>query len=299
MKDLKVKILVGIPSSGKSTWSLDYVKNNSGWVRVSRDDFRYMFKNQGFCDNKIEEMISDVQSYVILEALNKKLNVIIDNTNVRLSYINDFIKLVNNIATVEFMVFDISLEEAIERDLKREKTVGSDIIKKMYDNYKVLIDSLDTSIRPVIIKKYINPILDLNKENVILCDIDGTLAHMNGKRGPFSWDKVYVDDVDEIVADRLRKHKLLGEKVIIVTGRDESCKEITENWLRLHDIPYSEILMRPKNDYRKDTIIKKEILHNYILNRYNVLFVYDDRNSVCKMWREEGIKVFQVELGNF
>jgi len=299
MKDLTVKILIGIPGSGKSTWALEYVKENPSWIRVGRDDFRYMFKNQGFCENKLEQMISDIQNKVILEALSKGFNVIIDNTNVRETYINDFIKLVQHVAKVEFMVFDISLEKAIERDSKRERTVGLEVIEKMFNNYKVLMDSFDPSTRPRVVKKYKNPILDPNKENVILCDIDGTLAHMNGKRGPFDWNKVGNDDVDEIVADRLRKHLLLGEKVILVTGRDESCREITEEWLKFHNIPYSEMYMRPKDDYRRDNIIKKEILDNNIRNKYNVLFVYDDRNQVVSMWRENGVKVFQVEEGNF
>ena len=57
--------------------------------------------------------------------------------------------------------------------------------------------------------------------------------------------------------------------------------------------------MRKKDDFRKDSIIKKEIFENEINPKYNVLFVYDDRNQVVKTWRELGVKVFQVEEGNF
>ena len=58
------------------------------------------------------------------------------------------------------------------------------------------------------------------------------------------------------------------------------------------------MFMRPKDDYRKDSLVKKEIYNNE-LSKYNVLFVYDDRNQVVDMWRELGVKVFQVEPGNF
>lgn len=299
MKDLTVKILIGIPGSGKSTWSSDFVQKNSGWIRVGRDDFRFMFKNQGFCENKVEGFITDVVNKTILDALARGFNVIIDNTNLKESYINDFIKLVINIAKVEFMIFDISLDKAIERDKNRERTVGEEVINRMYKSYKILVDSFDTSTRPKTIKKYINPKLDPNKENVILCDIDGTLAHMNGKRGPFDWNKVDRDDLDEIVAERLRKHNKLGEKVILVSGRDESSRKLTEEWLSFYEIPYHSLLMRPKDDWRKDTLIKKEIYENHIKPNYNTLFVYDDRDSVCAMWRSIGVKVFQVEPGNF
>ena len=299
MKKLQVKILIGPPGSGKSTWSLDFVRRNPDWVRVSRDDFRFMLKDQPICEPKIESLINTIQDSVILDSLAKGLNVIIDNTNLKKSYIEHFSELVQPYASVEFQIFDISLKKALERDEVREKKVGKEVLERMFKQYEILVDSFDPSGRPMKRKIYKNPVLDPAKENVILCDLDGTVAHMNSKRGPFDWDKVDRDDVDTIVADRLRNHAKLGEKVIIVTGRDESCRELTEEWLDFYDIPYSEMFMRKADDYRKDSIIKKEIYDNDIFPRYNVLFVYDDRNQVVEMWRGLGVKVFQVELGNF
>lgn len=298
MKKLKVKILIGIPASGKSTWSEDFVRKNSNWVRVSRDDFRAMLKGQYVCEPKIESLINTLQDNVILDSLSRGLNVMIDNTNLKLSYIEHFCDLVKNQASVEFQVFDISLNKALERNSNRDRKVPDDIVTKMFKQYKELVESFDTSTRPIVRKVYKNPILDKNKEDVIVCDIDGTLAHMNGKRGPFDWNKVDRDDVDIIVADRLRKHRKLGERIIILTGRDESCRELTTEWLNFYDIPFDDMFMRPKDDYRKDSLVKKEIYNNE-LSKYNVLFVYDDRNQVVDMWRELGVKVFQVEPGNF
>lgn len=45
---------------------------------------------------------------------------------------------------------------------------------------------------------------------------------------------------------------------------------------------------------RKDTIIKEELFWKPIADNYNVQFVLDDRLSVCRMWRDLGIKVLQV-----
>lgn len=298
MKKLKVKILIGIPASGKSTWSEDFVCKNSDWVRVCRDDFRAMLKSQPVCEPKIESLINTLQDSVILDSLSKGLNVMIDNTNLKVSYIEHFCELVKYHASVEFQVFDISLNKALERNSNRDKKVSEDSIKKMFKEYQILVDSFDPSTRPLVRKIYKNPVFDKDKEDAIICDIDGTLAHMNGKRGPFDWNKVDRDDVDIIVADRLRKHRRLGEKIIILTGRDESCRELTTEWLNFYDIPFDEMYMRPENDYRKDSIVKKEIYDNELKN-YNVLFVYDDRNQVVDMWRGLGVKVFQVEPGNF
>jgi len=298
-KNLKVKILIGVPASGKSTWASEFALRNEKWIRVNRDDLRMMLKTQNFCDPKVESLINDIQDEIILKSLAKNLNVIVDNTNLKQSRIKQIIKLVEYKADIEFQVFDISLDKAIERDSKREKKVGENIIRDMFNTYKILVDSFDTSLIKKKTEIYKNPIKDKNKEEVILCDIDGTLAHMNGKRGPFDWQKVDRDDVDEIVADRLIKHKQLGEKVIIVSGREDSCMDLTKEWLEFYKIPYDDIFMRKKDDFRKDSIIKKEIFENEINPKYNVLFVYDDRNQVVKTWRELGVKVFQVEEGNF
>jgi len=299
MKTPTVKIMIGIPGSGKSTYSLNFIKENPNWIRMNRDDFRFMFKNIPFCDNKTEELITDIINSSVISALNKGLNVIIDNTNVREKYINNFIDLVITKANVEFQIMDITIDEAIERDSKREKSVGKEVIEKMFENYQNLIKTFDFTPRKKQNYIYENPIKDPSKEDVILCDIDGTLAHMNGKRGPFDWNKVDLDDVDEVVADRLRKHKLLNEKVFIVSGRDEVCKELTVQWLEKHNISFDGIYMRKHNDNRKDSIIKQEIYDNYIKEKYNVLFVYDDRNQVVNQWRKNKLKVFQVEDGNF
>ena len=298
-KNLKVKILIGGPASGKSIWASEFALRNEKWIRVNRDDLRMMLKTQNVCDPKVESLINDIQDEIILNSLAKNLNVIVDNTNLKQSRIKQIVKLVEHKADIEFQVFDISLDKAIERDSKREKKVGENSIRDMFKTYKILVDSFDTSLIKKKTKIYKNPIKDKNKEDVILCDIDGTLAHMNGKRGPFDWQKVDRDDVDEIVADRLRKHKELGEKVIIVSGREDTCMDLTKEWLEFYNIPYDDIFMRKKDDFRKDSIIKKEIFENEINPKYNVLFVYDDRNQVVKTWRELGVKVFQVEEGNF
>jgi predicted kinase len=149
MKELKVLILIGVPASGKSTWSLDFVRKNPDWVRVSRDDFRFMLKGQPVCDPKIESLINTLQDTVILDSLEKGLNVVIDNTNLKKKYIEHFAKLVQPYASVEFQIFDISLDEALERDESREKKVGKEVLERMFKQYENLVDSFDPSGRPM------------------------------------------------------------------------------------------------------------------------------------------------------
>lgn len=142
-KDLEVIIYVGCPASGKTTEAKKFIKENSNYVRVSRDDFRYMLKNEGVCNNKIENMITDLLNYSIIKSLSNNLNVIVDNTNLKVSSINSIVNNVTKYANVSFKIFDVPYDILIERDSKREKSVGKDVIDNMYKNFKTLITIFD------------------------------------------------------------------------------------------------------------------------------------------------------------
>jgi predicted kinase len=139
MDKLKVLILIGVPGSGKSTWSTNFIKENSKWVRINRDDFRFMLKGVPVCDHKVEKLINDLQYNALLSSLDAGFNVIIDNTNLKESYINGFLKIVGDKADIEFKIFDITLDEALERNLTREKKVDADVVTKMYSQYRNLV----------------------------------------------------------------------------------------------------------------------------------------------------------------
>ena len=297
--NLKILILIGIPGSGKSTWAKDYVKYNDNWIRVNRDDFREMLKTAQVCENKIEDMITELVNQTIENALMKRLNVIVDNTNLKVKYINDIIEKFKYSADIDYRVFDVSIDKAIERDNNREKKVGSLVINKMNKEYKILMDSFSFQpVNKIAHRPFIKPNFNSNLQDVVIFDIDGTIANM-GRRGPFDWDQVYKDDVNPIVVEQIGFHKSKGRKVIIVTGRDAACRDMTEEWLEIHGIEYDEIFTRPLNDYRKDTFIKKEIYQNEIVGKYNLLCVYDDRLQVLDMWYEQDIFTFNVNQGNF
>lgn len=296
-ENLKILILVGIPASGKSTWSADYVRRNSDWVRVNRDDFRKMLKNAQMCEPKVEDMITDLMKVAITKCLMRKLNVIVDNTNLKQRYIKDFIDTFKYYADIDYRVFDISVDKAIERDNNREAKVGEGVIKKMHDDYKVLIDSFNFQPVKKVERDHLVPDFSSELPQAVIFDIDGTLALM-GDRSPFDWMKVYKDDVNDIVVEQIEFHRSKGRKILIVSGRDGVCRGVTEEWMEMYGIKYDAFYMRPENDYRKDTQIKKEIYQNEIEGKYNVVAVYDDRLQVLDMWYKEGIFTFNVNQGN-
>ena len=300
-KNRQLVICIGVPASGKSTWSKEHIRRNPDWVRINRDDYRLMLKDAQMCDPKIESMISELVTVAIRKSLARKLNVIVDATNLRAKYINEFIDEFKHEADIDFRIFDISLAKAIERDNGRVAKVGEAVIKKMYENYKILVDSYAFQPVKMTPRPHKDPVGERNLKlpNAYIFDLDGTLAHHNGKRDIYDWKMVGIDDVDSVIARQLLLHHKNGDKIIIVSGRDEICKQNTLDWLEYHELPIDEIFMRPEGSFKKDNIIKRDIYENEIKDRYNVLGVYDDRDQVVEMWRKIGLKCFQVEYGNF
>jgi predicted kinase len=294
-KNLEVKLLIGIPASSKSTWAKDFISKNRDWARVSRDEFRLMLKNAQVCEPKVENMISKLMDNAIISALNSKLNVIVDNTNLKIEYINHFIELVKHKADVDFQIFDIPLKTALERDANREMRVGDDIVKRMYNDYLRLFDSnFDFSVR----KK--QPYIFKNKKpnglpKAVCVDLDGTLAHMNDKRSPYDWFKCHLDDIDHVVLEHIKIYKNNGYKIIIFTARDQAATESTVKWLSDNKVPYDDLITKGLNDNRKDYIVKREMLEKHVLPFHDIFVMLDDKDGVVDVYRKMGLKTFQVE----
>lgn len=141
---------------------------------------------------------------------------------------------------------------------------------------------------------------DPDKPDAILCDIDGTLAHGYLSRGPYEPEKYSEDLVDEIVRSIVvNERNNIGTKVILVTGRDEQYRTVTEEWLKNNHVAYDALLMRPRNIKDKDYIVKELLLKNVILPAYNVKYVIEDRQNCVAMYRENKLKVLQVDAGEF
>lgn len=302
MKTKKVRICIGLPGSGKTTETEDFLRKNPDWVKIGRDEFRFMLRNAPVLGFREENMITSMVFDAARKALRSGFNVILDNTHCKVEYIEQAIEELGEMADIEYRLFDVPVETCIERDSRRDRVVGEKVIRKMAKDLKNLKDSFHFQPQKARERKRKDYSKDWNPDlpNAVIFDIDGTLAHFGNKRGPFDWKRVGVDDVDRVVARQLQMHRKNGDTILIVSGRDGSCRQETSDWLEFYDLEFDQLFMRPVNDFRKDNIIKKEIYHNEILGKYNVIVIYDDRDQVVKMWREElGLKVFQVEPGDF
>jgi len=293
-----LRVLIGCSASGKSTYAKNFVAKNDKWCIVSRDDIQYAWQNKGVVDNALESIITDLVAYQIESLIGRGYSVIYDATNLKAQYIQAITSIVKHTAKVEYQIFDVPKEVAIERDSKRERSVGKEVIEKQWKDYMVLLDSFDFNVISPTPNRYIYPIWDNSKRDAIIVDIDGTLAHTSGKRGWYDYDKVHLDDLDECVA-RIVNDLSNKYLVIIVTGRDVDCRSETEGWLDSKGVVWNFLFMRKSGDKRKDSIVKEEIFWSEIAERFNVVGVFDDRGQVVKCWRDLGLKCFQVDYGNF
>lgn len=279
MAKQKLIVTQGLPASGKSTWAKEQVRNGNGSiVRVNRDDLRSMIDNSKWSRDR-EGHIIEIQCFIVMHYLGQNKTVIVDDTNFSKHSISKFKALAEK-NTVEFEVkrFDTDLYTCIERNSKRDNPVPDRVIRDMYN-------------------KYVRKAPVYEEGNTVICDIDGTLAHMEG-RSPYDGDKVDMDKVDLPIQKLL--HTLSKEyNIVFVSGRDSKYWGKTIAWLKDHVDFAFDLRMRAENDNREDSIVKKEIYEQDIKNEYNVAFVLDDRDRVVKMWRDLGLKCLQVEYGDF
>jgi hypothetical protein len=132
----------------------------------------------------------------------------------------------------------------------------------------------------------------------VVVDIDGTLAHHNS-RGPFEFDKVETDDLDQNVADYVNLMYAGFNEVILLSGRQTEYRAHTERWLEKHHVGYTELWMRAKGDRRSDCLVKAHLFDDNVRDRFTVTHVLDDRDRVVYLWRKLGLPCWQVADGKF
>lgn len=143
----------------------------------------------------------------------------------------------------------------------------------------------------------------------VVFDLDGTLAlcaHRQHylERQPKDYDAFYAACVDDAlcvpVLRALMAHWNMGHRVEIWSGRSDQVMVETIDWLERHGIhPGFLARMRRTGDHRPDVVLKREWLREARADGGAPNLVYDDRDAVVAMWREEGITCFQVAPGPF
>lgn len=279
---LQVIVTRGLPASGKSTWSKNVIdKNPNSYKRINKDDLRAMLDNDKHSTD-MEKFILKVRDSLILLALQEGKHVIVDDTNLADKHIERIKQLIHGKAQLIIKDFtDVPLETCIKQDLKRSKSVGEKVIRDLYNQYLRKIEVYNEN---------------KNLPKAIIVDVDGTLAIMNN-RSPFDWNKVGEDLCNETIKNIVNNYN--GDKVIIMSGRDSVCRDLTIQWLKVNNIKFDEIFMREQGNMEKDSIVKRRLFEQNVRGKYYVEYVLDDRSTVVETWREMGLICLQVAEGNF
>lgn len=328
----KLLMLKGLPRSGKSTWSKEFIKTAGNWYRVNKDSLRTMLHDDKWTPQN-EKITMKAQDSIVRTLLSAGKNVIVDDTNLGAYHHDRWSGIAKEIgARFETKEFKEDIQTLIERDGLAKEQRGRDVIEKLALQYGYI---------------------KFEPNSLIICDIDGTIADCEHRRefvnmicpycggdgrdgkdcvisakekaeGTKVWhmkrdwhsffEAMDKDTLIESTFDMLRDYSEKGYKVMFVSARPNKYRKMTEDWLYTNFcypvrsaeyalaleedavVPYEALLMRNDNDTRNDTIVKQEILDTY-LDKNAIHCVIDDRPSVLRMWESNGLTVVDVGKG--
>jgi predicted kinase len=304
----KLIILSGPSCSGKSTKAKQlFDENPLNTIIINRDKIRellYGYTEENVWEyykridiNSLEKQITQYETLLIKEGLASNKIVIVDATHLEPKYLERF-SYFNAIDVVEINLY-ADLDVLIERNSNRKRKVDVEIIEKQLKKQKRLYTSDGDLYKHQGYIDYIKPFNNSKFPKCIVVDIDGTIAE-KGDRSPYDWSKVNLDTpISEIIYLVNKYIQDEDYKVFFCSGRDEICRDLTDDWLMQYFTYYKySLLMRKEKDQRPDWQIKKEMWEK-ICKEYYIEFMIDDRNQVVDYAKNLGFRVLQVEYNNF
>jgi predicted kinase len=302
--ELQLILTRGLPASGKSTWAEKELIKNPDFIRVERDLLRdQLFGHRDYAKltAENENTVTAIQRAMAVAAWKIGKSVIVSDTNLRAKFVREWAKLAAKYnVNFSLRVFEENLDELLIRNSMREHFIDEKVIHSMWNKFTKDGKIADIDVTKELgnswnIEPYTNP---ENLSSAIVVDIDGTLATMKN-RSPYEWHRVGEDEPVKAVIDAVKAARAFGDSIIIMSGRDGSCRSITENWLKEHVGFYDAFYMRTEGDMRKDDLVKYELFNTYIRDKFHVKYILDDRDQVIAMWRDLGLAAFQVNYGDF
>jgi len=139
------------------------------------------------------------------------------------------------------------------------------------------------------------------RKDTVVFDLDGTLAMTTDPKGQHKIHhekfarKASTAPVNEDILDKMKKAKDNGDDVVILTARSAHYRDLTKKWLSKNGVPYDALVMRPTDDLRSDKRVKRELMEEDILPKFDVEKAYDDRKKNVKMFEKLGIDAKRVK----
>jgi hypothetical protein len=143
---------------------------------------------------------------------------------------------------------------------------------------------------------------------IYIFDIDGTLSSCSHRlhliqKEPKDWPAFFAAATADVpiweIITVARALSAAAHEVVLMTGRPESSRALTVAWMGKYRVPFSRLLMRKEGDHREDFVIKAELLESPVFLGGKLGGVFEDRQQNVDMFREKGLKVFQVDKGAY
>lgn len=247
-----------------------------------------------------ENLVSSIKKNMAEEAINRGYDIVVDNMNLNpkeILFWKDMVKMANMDPDgyqyeIEFKDFFIPLEECIRRDAMRPNPIGEKVIRETWKRYKHFIQTTG-------VENYVNNLRKYTgKPKCIVIDMDSTMCFNTTKR-PWFGDGAAEGMINDVpntgMCDMIRQ--LQEDFVIVVaTGRDTTQEEVTKQWLAKQGINPDEFYFRTKGDFRKGVVVKKEQIEA-ILEKYDIVAIFEDCEPIVNMYREMGLTVLQPNKG--
>lgn len=153
--------------------------------------------------------------------------------------------------------------------------------------------------------------------NMVIVDLDGTIAdarHREHYAQNGEWDAFhqastldiprpdvqwFLNCMINLMANQPQPH------IVILTGRNERYRPLTEAWLIKNNIFYDELIMRPDNNFEKDGELKvRQLTELCEAAGFDhpceaVIVALEDRDQMVEAYRELGIPCWQVQAGGY
>lgn len=137
---------------------------------------------------------------------------------------------------------------------------------------------------------------------IVIFDVDGVIFDPTNRLHLMevdytAFEKAAIHDPPiQKTIDLMNSFNRINTSILLLTGRSEFCREITEFKLKKHNVPYDEIIMRPIGDDSPSDIFKSKALKA----RYSkdilscIVGIYDDEEMNIQAFRAMGLPAFLV-----
>lgn len=155
----KLLVLQGLPASGKSTYAINWVNEDPEHrLRINQDSIRMMF-GKYWLENKEqlkkrEAITYNINTELLKQCMFKQFDIVVDNMNLSkriISEIEDYVNYFNmkfadlQAYEIEYKLFKEPLNVLIDRDSKRDKPVGAEVITGLFNKYYDTVNCSDNN----------------------------------------------------------------------------------------------------------------------------------------------------------